>query len=373
MNLPFTRRAGIIAALALTGWPAARAAIGQRPLEFPRDFGAHRDARTEWWYITGHASQGTRRFGFQITFFRSRVGTAQALESRFAARHLVFAHAAVTDLAGGRLLHDQRIARWSGRPTADDGFGTAFAADADTDLRIGTGPQAWSLRRLRDGYRARAVADHFSLDIDLIAQQPVLLQGQAGISQKGPRPEQNSHYYSLPQLRARGGIGIDGQRVAFDTPTREGNAAWLDHEWSDEILPPEAVGWDWSGINGFDGAALTVFRLRRADGSALWAGGSWRASADAPVRVFAADEVRFEPLRRWTSPRTGGVYPLEWRIDTPAGRFSLHALLDDQELDSRASTGAIYWEGLSELRDAAGKPVGRGYLELTGYRSALRL
>jgi len=49
------------------------------------------------------------------------------------------------------------------------------------------------------------------------------------------------------------------------------------------------------------------------------------------------------------------------------------ALLDDQELDSQGSTGTVYWEGLSDLLDASGKAVGRGYLELTGYAQPLRL
>ncbi|HWH83306.1 MAG TPA: lipocalin family protein, partial [Burkholderiaceae bacterium] len=47
--------------------------------------------------------------------------------------------------------------------------------------------------------------------------------------------------------------------------------------------------------------------------------------------------------------------------------------LDDQELDSRASTDAIYWEGLSDLLDAGGRRIGSGYLEMTGYAAALRL
>ena len=50
----------------------------------------------------------------------------------------------------------------------------------------------------------------------------------------------------------------------------------------------------------------------------------------------------------------------------------VRALLHDQELDSRASTGAIYWEGLSELLDAGGRRVGLGYLEMTGYAARLR-
>ena len=138
-------------------------------------------------------------------------------------------------------------------------------------------------------------------------------------------------------------------------------------------MHPDAVGWDWVGINLADGGALTAFILRRADGSTLWAGGSLRASADAPVQVFGHDSVRFTPLRHWTSPASGTRYPIKQQIDCPVGRFTLQALVDDQELDSRASTGAIYWEGLSSLRNTLGREVGRGYLELTGYAGALRL
>ena len=46
--------------------------------------------------------------------------------------------------------------------------------------------------------------------------------------------------------------------------------------------------------------------------------------------------------------------------------LELEPLMDDQELDSRASTGIIYWEGAMRVR-AGGEPVGQGYLELTGY------
>jgi predicted secreted hydrolase len=112
--------------------------------------------------------------------------------------------------------------------------------------------------------------------------------------------------------------------------------------------------------------------LRRADGSALWSGGSHRARSGA-TRDFADGEVRFTPGRVWTSPASGARYPVEWVVATPAGRFTVSSLLDDQELDSRASTGAIYWEGLSLLLEASGKRVGRGYLEMTGYAKRLVL
>ena len=137
-------------------------------------------------------------------------------------------------------------------------------------------------------------------------------------------------------------------------------------------MPPDAVGWDWIAMNLSDGSALTAFRLRRADGSTLWTGGSFRP-ARQQTQVFADNTVVFAAQRHWSSPLSGARYPVQWQVTTPAGQFGVHALLDDQELDSSSSTGAIYWEGLSELRNGAGEAVGRGYLEMTGYKKPLRL
>ena len=77
--------------------------------------------------------------------------------------------------------------------------------------------------------------------------------------------------------------------------------------------------------------------------------------------------------RRWRSATSGAEYPVAWTVQTPAGRFTVQALLDAQELDSRSSTGTVYWEGLSALLDDAGRHVGLGYLEMTGYAGRLVL
>ncbi len=104
----------------------------------------------------------------------------------------------------------------------------------------------------------------------------------------------------------------------------------------------------------------------------MWDGGSFR-SAKGDVYPFSRGEVIFKPVRRWKSPLSQASYPVEWLVRTPADIYTVRAVIDNQELDSRRSTGAIYWEGLSELIDSNGKRVGRGYLEMTGYAAALRL
>jgi len=293
---------------------------------------------------------------------------AQDMASRLAAKQLIFAHAAVTDVQNKKLWHDQRIARASGKPPLD----LAHASEHDTDIAL----RDWTLKRqdtpAGEVYTAKIRATDFQLTLQFQARQPLLLQGTQGLSRKGPEPAQASYYYSQPQLAASGSIALQGRPHTVDANA----SAWLDHEWSEALLHPEAAGWDWIGINLFDGSALTAFRLRDRNDQALWDGGSFRTGTHASqerARIFERGEVHFTPQRRWRSPASRASYPVEWTVQTPAGRFTVKALVDNQELDSRASTGAIYWEGLSDLFDSQGRLVGRGYLEMTGYAGTLRM
>ena len=375
MLLAMRRRHLLLSLTAASGaWPLPAAPLSRRHLVFPADHGAHPEQQIEWWYVTGQLSGKPAAdrtpfapgaepdYGFQVTFFRSRTAVDPRHPSRFAASQLLFAHAALTDLRGSRLLHDQRISR--------TGFGLAEFDRSDTRLAL----KDWTLTRSAGAGAAgsrylaqvRCPGPGFAFNLQFETTQAVLLQGDDGWSRKGPQPEQASHYYSQPQLAASGTVTLGDRAQSVS------GRAWLDHEWSDSLLDAQAVGWDWIGMNLHDGSALTAFRLRRTDGSALYAGGSLRRPGGRP-RIYAASEVRFKPMREWTSPHSAARYPVRWQVDTPDGRFEVATLLDDQELDSRTSTGAIYWEGLSELLDATGRRIGLGYLEMTGYASALRL
>ena len=348
------RRELVLAALAGAGPFTPAHALPPANISFPRDHGSHPDFRTEWWYITGQAKAGEREFGFQVTFFRSRIEATQGMRSAFAAKQLVFAHAAVTDVQGKKLWHDQRIAR--------AGFDVAQAGEQDTSIRL----RDWSLVRSGDNYTAALPAGDFTLELQFKPTQAVLLQGDKGLSRKGPDEAQASYYYSQPQLATTGKLRLKGE--AFNVSGK----AWLDHEWSREVLHPSAVGWDWIGMNLDDGSALTAFRLRDGKGAAMWDGGSFRHPKSG-LYVFSRGEVIFQPVRSWKSALSNASYPVEWVVRTPADFYTVKAVIDNQELDSRSSTGAIYWEGLSELSDSNGQVVGRGYLEMTGYARPLRL
>ena len=326
--------------------PFAPVVPGYR-MHFPRDEGSHPEFRIEWWYITGWLNEAARPLGFQITFFRARPELKHDNPSAFTPRQIVIAHAALSDPSHGRLIHAQRAAR--------GGFALAGADTGRTRVWI----DEWRLHQEGRIYRAWIPTQEFSIDLVLDAVQPPLLQGDNGFSRKGPAPESASYYYSLPHLKVSGLLTRDAKQHQVN------GVAWLDHEWSSQYMESDAVGWDWIGINLDDGGALMAFRMRDKQGGHLWAGGSLR-HPDGRLTVFSPEEVRFVPRRAWKSARTGTTYPVSFLVRAGDREFAIEPLFDDQEHDTRASTGTIYWEGaVRALVD--GKPVGRGYLELTGY------
>ena len=303
--------------------------------QFPRDHGAHPDYRQEWWYITGWLkTKAGVDLGFQITFFRARPDIDTPNTSSFTPRQVILAHAALSDPRLGRLRHDERAARTA--------LGLAGSMEQTTEVWV----DDWKLALSSDSYAANVVARDFSLELKFDAKEKPLLQGENGFSRKGPGPGEASYYYSRPQLVVVG--RANGEEVT--------GTAWLDHEWSSQYMASEASGWDWCGINLDDGSALMAFQMRGKSGDV----------------VFAPSGTSLNTLRKWKSPRSGTEYPVAMKVKTPSRELRLEPLMDDQELDARASTGTIYWEGAVRAYEGD-KPVGKGYLELTGYWRPMKL
>jgi predicted secreted hydrolase len=130
-------------------------------------------------------------------------------------------------------------------------------------------------------YQARVHGEDFAYDLALDATAPPLLNGRDGFSSKAADPRHASYYYSRPQLAVSGSVSLQGRAEAVS------GHAWLDHEWSSELLPDGAQGWDWVGINLADGSALMAFRLRDTSGNPQWAAGSLRSTGKID-QIFAS-------------------------------------------------------------------------------------
>ena len=101
---------GLSSRAAAPGYSPVQPLAAGASLRFPADYGAHPDYKIEWWYVTGwlNTTDG-KPLGFQVTFFRSGTEHDRANPSKFAPKQLIIGHAAVSDPANGKLLHDQRL------------------------------------------------------------------------------------------------------------------------------------------------------------------------------------------------------------------------------------------------------------------------
>lgn len=354
-----------------------------RPFIFPRDHGAHLNFRTEWWYVTGFLapSQGQgESLGFQVTFFRSATGEASTNPSRFAATQLLFSHAALALKSEGKLIHDQAAMR--------AGFDRLTTlSEQDTDVRSMVRSRARFIKREEKSpgastYTISVHAPMFSLDLNMTAPTPPALQGVMGFSQKGPSIKQASHYYSRPQLQVQGRVIVN----KLNAQNYRGRA-WMDHEWSNEVLDESAAGWDWLGLNFDNGHSLMAFQIRpKLTGEPIWSEArGFNSQGDVDFVLPAQDQaparreaLKFKPKRFWRSLRSNALYPVELDIELQRPNssvkriLSLQPLMDDQEVDARASTGGFYWEGLVFVFENQ-KRIGQGYLELTGYAAPMKL
>ena len=331
-------------------------------LSFPADHGAHPGYRTEWWYYTGNLTdRDNRHFGFQLTFFRSGIGSP-ALRNRWPepasawrSDQIYLAHAAISDTSGGRHLQAERMAR----PV----LSMAGAEQATDTVTIHL--HDWQAVITPQGHHLWADAAEFALELDLTAVKPPVLHGDLGYSRKGQSPERASCYYSITRLETAGSLTVDGTRHAVK------GSAWMDHEFSTAPLQPGVVGWDWFSLQLADRTEVMLFLLRQADGALNPASSGTLVLPDGDTRHLTLDDVRVTPLSFWNSPHSDARYPVEWRLQVSSLRLdlTLAARLDDQEMRTLRSTGVVYWEGSVQARGTHNQKTidGIGYVELTGY------
>lgn len=358
---------------AVTPAPSARPA-DPIPLAFPRDDGPH-DRLTEWWYYTGHLrTDAGRRFGFEAVVFRaerSSVPTAWA------------SHLALTDEANGGFYYAQRAEvgpQVDGSPRGADGVPTGFDLQvgglSPALVAAGAPPMAapWRLAGSKGSDQitawlaseeAAAAGAGFGLDLAIVGS-PAVPHDDDGFVEFGPAGA--SYYYSRMRGAATGGLQVDDQ--TFDV---EGTA-WFDHQWGDFISV--GGGWDWFAINLDDEARtnLTVSVVRDGDGNPILTYGTIEQTLDRVpiyhVSTVTDADLGIETLGSWTSPATGRTWPSGWRITLEDELLiELEPTVENQELDTRATTGVVYWEGSQRVRATQGGQAigGEAYVELTRY------
>ncbi|HOX42564.1 MAG TPA: lipocalin family protein [Myxococcota bacterium] len=338
-----SHRLGLDGALALAALAALGCGLGACSSEgsgcpavatsvrLPADAAPHDDSM-EWWYYTGHLFAGQRRFGFELTIFQVDVGADLSY----------IGHAALTDLERGEHVYAQDI---------------ITRAELYPRFDLAVGP--WSMRAEGQTDRLEFGLERYALSLELVPEKPPAIHGGDGLIDMGS--DKTSFYYSKTRLRAAGSLSLDGQALAVS------GQAWMDHQWGDfDVFGSD--GWDWFSLQLEDGWELMLFLLHFTDGHVDITGGTL-VSPEGCAREFTDFEI--QATGEWVSPHTGAVYPHGWTLSVPDEGLELviTPALADQEVDSRATTLNVYWEGAVDVagthRGAA--TAGLGYVELAGY------
>ncbi len=334
-------------------------------IRLPGDDASHQRL-TEWWYYTGHLRDvaSGARYGFEYVIFRAERGGFPVSWA---------AHLAITDEGRQTFHYAQRsVIGRTAELAPGPGAGFSFSLGADPGDPTTAGRPAWTMKGVGgdDHLAARlstaeavvaGSAGGLGLDLSLHAAKPAVLQGGAGWIDFGPAG--GSYYYSRTDLQATGSIVLDGRTLQVS------GTAWFDHQWGD-FIAVGGGGWDWFAVNLGDGSDLTMSLVRAADGTDSLVYGTF-VDRDGRATHLDRSAFRVEITGRWTSPKTGASYPAGWTVTIPGQGLTLHLqpTVAGQELDTRATTGVVYWEGSQVVAGVHdGQAIGgEGYVELTGY------
>jgi len=335
-------------------------------LEFPKDHGAHPGYRTEWWYYTGNLqSAAGDRYGFQLTFFRSRISPPGAEKkwprppSAWRTAQVYLAHAAVSDIGGRQHLQAEDVSRAA--------LGMAGVDQSAQQTRVFL--KNWSTRIEADIHILQVNAGDFSYELNFKPAKAAILHGDRGYSRRGSTPERASCYYSFTRLAGQGRISIGGNPVAVS------GSAWMDHEFSTAPLEPGITGWDWFSLQLDDKTEIMVYLLRTEKRTLHAASTGTFVNAAGQSRHLEKNDIKIDILDTWKSRLSQARYPSRWRlrIKPLSIDVTIRPNLSDQEMRTAASTGVNYWEGSVSIEGKKeGRPVkGEGYVELTGYAADL--
>lgn len=306
---------------------------------FPRDHGAHKNFRQEWWYVTSILKTDSgREFGAQFTLFRVGLDADTDTED-WRSNQLYHSHVALSNVEAEEHIDFERTARGHAEM-----------------VRVSQHP----FELFIDGWRLHSTSDAFSplrlhvknreleMMFTMETTKPVALHGDRGYSQKAPGYA--SYYYSIPRLATQGFITVAGNTF------RVSGNSWLDHEWFTGGLGSDYSGWDWMTLQLDDGSDLVFASLRSKQNNEHTHPFGLSIDATGEVEPLNPVDWSFSPAAYWKE------YPVKWDVKVGARRLMVTPAFEDQVMN----TSIRYWEGLVHVLEDD-RRVGSGYLELTGY------
>ena len=343
------------------GMPAADVATRARSAS-RRDFGAHPESRTEWWYVTGALAAGDARLGLPDHLL-SRRDRHRRRGKRAASRRA----SCCSRMAPSPTSRRDACATTSASRAAASASPRPRSATPRSCCATGASRAAAAPARAATPRAPRATAPASPSTSSSRRRSRCCCRAKAASRARARDAEQTSRYYSEPQLAVRGTLALDGRPVAVT------GRAWLDHEWSDAYLDPERrrLGLDRHEPRRRRRADGVSHAPRRRQHAVERRQPSRRRRRDAQLRRRRGRASR--RAGRWTSPASIGDAIRSNGASPRRSAASACARCSTTRSSTAApSTGAIYWEGLSLLVDASGARVGRGYLEMTGYAAPPR-
>ena len=322
--------------------------------DFPSDYGPHPAFNTEWWYFTGHLTDGDKNlYGFQVTFFRYGLKTVDNSKSPFNAPHLYTAHFALTDSKNNKFYHDEAYGRQS--------LGLVKSPPNTLDLQV----KDWKLSHNGQTFEINLATTKGTLQLSLSPTKKRIFHGDKGISFKSADKQSFSHYYSHTRLKGTGSFQSPEGRLSFTEAS-----AWMDREIFNTLLTSEKTGWYWFAIQLDNNSEVMLFSVN-SDGESYYSG--TLIDKDGNTTPIAPSDISISPEAFWKSPESGNRYATQWTISIlenatvgyPAFTYTVDAVMQNQELQVKYPFTLFYWEGQSLV---TGTHTGKAYVEIVPLR-----
>ena len=307
-------------------------------VRLPEDEGVHLSP-LEWWYFNGHVdTEDGRTFSYHFVTFQS------VLDSGLTPRLTQLSWA---DHEKGIHLIDEKTTLL---------FSEASSGEFDLTNA------GWRMSGDGERFGLSFTIGEYTVELEGFPTKPPTLHHDTGYVDLGIAGK--TYYYSHTNLDTSGTVSLDGASYPVEGTT------WMDHQWGDFSIAQ--IGWDWFSLNLDDGSDLMVSVVWEQDGPKhIETYGTYTPPGDHPSVHLPGNEISVEPIDTWTSPETGGEYPMGWRvrIDSLNLDLLLTPVMREAEFTETGTIPVIYWEGAVKAEGSRNGTslTGRGFVELVGY------